>query len=184
MSADFEKADVLLLPTDPVAKKSNKRKNVVISEVTGTQSGVGTSRFSLCWHSNEEYGTLNPEQRSELHDWHIKNGTNQGGPNYHKSKKVTNNSNGKGKFKKVIHNNNAWSKLEPKDVTLVKATAKKAKDKAKKYYGMTTKICEALISFSNGNKPPKENGGPKNDAMVLAMKLRAIIKIHEKAYLS
>ena len=69
-------------------------------------------------------------------------------------------------------------------MTLVKATAKKAKDKAKKYYGMTTKICEALISFSNGNKPPKENGGPKNDAMVLAMKLRAIIKNHERAYLS
>ena len=64
MSADFEKADVLLLPTDPVAKKSNKRKNVVTSKVTGNQSVVGTSVVSLRWHSNEEYGTLNPEQRS------------------------------------------------------------------------------------------------------------------------
>ena len=63
MTTDFEKAAAFLLPTDPVAKKINKGKKVVISEVTGTQSGVGTIGISLCWHSNEECGTLNLEQR-------------------------------------------------------------------------------------------------------------------------
>ena len=78
MSTDFEKAAAFLIPTDPVAKKSNKIKNVVISDVTGTQSGVVTSGVSLCWNSNEEYRTLNPEQKSELHSWRIANSTNQG----------------------------------------------------------------------------------------------------------
>ena len=49
---------------------------------------------------------------------------------------------------------------------------------------MTAQICEALINFSNGNNPPKANIGLKNVAMVLAMKLRAIIKNHERAYIS
>ena len=49
---------------------------------------------------------------------------------------------------------------------------------------MTAQICEALISFSSGNNLPKANGGPKNDAMVSEMKLRAIIKNKEKADLS
>ena len=49
---------------------------------------------------------------------------------------------------------------------------------------MTTKICEALINFSNGNNPPKANGGLRNDAMVSEMKLQAIIKNHEKSDIS
>ena len=49
---------------------------------------------------------------------------------------------------------------------------------------MTAQICEALISLSNGNNPPKANGGPKNDAIFLAMKPSAIIKNHKKADLS
>ena len=52
MSTYFEKAAAFLLPTDPAAKKSNKIKNVVISKVTGTQSGVGASGVILRWHSN------------------------------------------------------------------------------------------------------------------------------------
>ena len=69
-------------------------------------------------------------------------------------------------------------------MALVKATAKKEKEEAENYDGITAQICEALISFSNGNKPPKENGGPKNDAMVLAMKLRAITNNNKKVDLS
>ena len=49
MSTGFEKADAFLLPTNNVAKKSNKIKNVVIYEVTGTHSGVGTSEVILRW---------------------------------------------------------------------------------------------------------------------------------------
>ena len=49
---------------------------------------------------------------------------------------------------------------------------------------MTAQICEAFLSFSNGNNPPKANGGPKNDAMLSEIKLSAIINHHEKAYLS
>ena len=103
-------------------------KNGVISEVTGSQSGVGTIEVSLCWKSNEEYGTLNLEQRLELHDWRITNGTNWGGPNAHKSKKGTNNANVKGKSNKVIQNNNYWNKLKPKVVESVKATETKSKE--------------------------------------------------------
>ena len=91
---------------------------------------------------------------------------NRGGPSAHKSKKGTKNDNGKGKFKTGRHNNNAWNKLKPKVVALVEATATKAKDETEKDDGITTQICEALISFSNGNNPPKANGGPNNDAMV------------------
>ena len=85
MSTDFEKAGAFLLPTDPVANKSNKRKKIIY-EVTGTQSDVGTSGVSLHWHSNEYYGTLNPEQILELHDWCITNSTNRLGPHAHKIK--------------------------------------------------------------------------------------------------
>ena len=56
-------------------------------------------------------------------------------------------------------------------MALVKATAKKEKEEAENYDGITAQICEALISFSNGNKPPKTNGVPKNDAVVSEMKL-------------
>ena len=103
-------------------RKAIKEKNVVIYEVKENQSGVGTSGVRLCWHSNEKYGTLNPEQISELHDWRIANGTNQGGPNTHKSKKGTNNANWKGKSRKVKHNNNDLNKLKTKVVALFKAT--------------------------------------------------------------
>ena len=125
MSTYFEQTAAFLLPMDPVTKKNNKLKNVIISEVTGTQSGVGTSGVSLCWHSNEEYGTLNPEQISELHDWRITNGTNRGGLNSQKSKKGTKNANGKGKFKKGKESNNAWNKLKRKVAASFKVTAKK-----------------------------------------------------------
>ena len=97
MSTDFEKAAAFLLPTDPVSKKSNKRKKVVISEITGTQSGVGTSGVSFRWHSNQEYGTFNTEQRSKIHYWGITNGTNWGVPNAHKSNYVTKNDDEEGK---------------------------------------------------------------------------------------
>ena len=170
--------------TDPVAKKSNKSKNVVISEVTGTHSGVGTSGVSLRWYSNEYYGTLNPEQRSELHNCRTANSTNQGGPNSHKIKQGIKNANGKGKSKKGIQNNNSWKNLKPKFVALFKPTSNKPKDQVKKDYGITDQICEDLISFSSGNKPPKTNEDPKNDAMVSAMKLRAIIKNNEISDLS
>ena len=69
-------------------------------------------------------------------------------------------------------------------MVLVKAKATKAKEEAEKDYGMTAQICEALISFSNSNNPLKANGGQKNDAMVLSVKLRAIIKNHEIADIS
>ena len=49
MSTGFEKADAFLLPTNNVAKKSIKKKNVVIYKVTGTRSGVGTSEVILHW---------------------------------------------------------------------------------------------------------------------------------------
>ena len=52
-----------------------------------------------------------------------------------------------------------------------KPTGKKSKEEAEKDDLMTAQICEALISFSNGNKPPKANRGTKNDAMVSQMKL-------------
>ena len=68
--------------------------------VIGTQSGVGTSDISLYWHSNEECGTVNPEQRLELYDWRITNSTIQGGPNSQKWKIGKENDNGKGNFKK------------------------------------------------------------------------------------
>ena len=93
---------------------------------------------------------------------------NWGGSNAHKIKKGTKNVNGKGKFKKGRQNNKAWNKLKPKVLELVKSTAKKAKEEAENYYGKNDQICEALISFSNFNKPPKADGGPKNDAMLLA----------------
>ena len=124
------------------------------------------------------------EQISELHDWRIKNGTNWGVPNSHKSKKGTKNANGKGKLKKGIQDNNARNKIKQKVVVLFKATATKTKEEAENDDGMTAKICEALISSSYGNKALKANGGPKNDAMVSAMKLRAIIKNHEISDLS
>ena len=127
MSTYFEQTAAFLLQMDPVIKKNNKLKNVIIYEVTGTQSGVGTSGVSLCWHSNEEYGTLNPEQISELHDWRITNGTNRGGLNSHKSKKGTKNANAKGNFNKRRHKNNAWNKLKPKVLLLFKAAEIKAK---------------------------------------------------------
>ena len=72
-------------------------------------------------------------------------------------KKETNNANRKYKFKKGRQNNNAWNNLKPKVVALVKATATKAKKDAEKDDGINAKICEALITFSNGNKPPKAN---------------------------
>ena len=50
MSTDVEKSAALFLPMDPVTKKSNKRKHVVMYEVTGTQSDVGTRGVSLRWH--------------------------------------------------------------------------------------------------------------------------------------
>ena len=112
------------------------------------------------------------------------NSTNWGGLNAHKIKRGTNNSNGKGKFNKVRQNNNAWNKIKPKIVALVKSTATKAKEEAEKDDEMTAQICESLISFSNCNKPQKSNGGPNNDAMVLEMKLRTIINNHERAALS
>ena len=127
MSTEFEKAVFFLLPRYLVAKKVIKEKNVVISEVTGTQSGVVTNGFSLCWHSKEEYGTLNSEQISELNDWRITNGTNRGGTNSHKSKKGTKNANAKGNFNKRRHKNNAWNKLKPKVLLLFKAAEIKAK---------------------------------------------------------
>ena len=127
---------------------------------------------------------MSQEQISELHDWRITNGTNWGVPNAHKSKKGTNNANGKVKFKKGIQNNNSWNKLKPKVVALVKATATNAKEEAEKDDGTTAQICEALISFSNGNNTPKANGGPKNGAMVSEMKLRAIIKNNERSDIS
>ena len=127
---------------------------------------------------------MNPEQSLELHDWRIAKGTNQGGPNAQKIKKWTKDYNGKGKFKKGRQNNNAWNKLKPKVLELVKSTETRAKEDVEKDDVMTARICEALISFSSGNKPPKTNGGPKNDAMVSEMKLRAIIKNHEKEGLS
>ena len=67
---------------------------------------------------------MNPEQISELHDWRITNGRNQGQANAHKSKKGTKNSNGKGKFKKGRQNKNVSNKHKPKVVALVKATKK------------------------------------------------------------
>ena len=69
-------------------------------------------------------------------------------------------------------------------MTLVKNTAMKAREEEEKDDGMTAQICEALISFSNSNNPLKANGGQKNDAMVLSVKLRAIIKNHEIADIS
>ena len=95
-------------------------------------------------------------------------GTNRGGPNAHKNKTGTKDTNGKVKFNKLIQNNNAWNKLKPKFMALVKATATKAKEEAENYYEMNDQICEALIIFINVNNPPKANVGPKNDAMVLA----------------
>ena len=86
MIPDFDNAASFLILMNPVTKKVNKRKKFVISEVTGTQSGVGTSGVILCWTSNEEYGTLNSEHKSEIHNWRIKNGTNWGGPKFHKGK--------------------------------------------------------------------------------------------------
>ena len=53
MSSDFGEAYALLLPTDPVANKMNKRKKMVVSEVTRTQGGVGTIWVSLHWRPNE-----------------------------------------------------------------------------------------------------------------------------------
>ena len=106
------------------------------------------------------------------------------GLNVHKSKKGINNANGKGKFKKGRQNNNSWNKLKPKNVALVKATSTKSKEDPEKDYGITAQICEALTSFSNGNNPPKANGGPKNDAMILAMKIRYIKKNNKIADLS
>ena len=120
----------------------------------------------------------------ELHDWHITNGTNRGGPNSHKSKKGTKNANEKCNFKKVRQNNNAWNKLKTKVVALVKATATRVKEEAENDDGMTAQIYETLISFSNGNNPPKANGGPKNDAIVSEIKLQVIIMNDEKADLS
>ena len=118
-------------------RKEKKEKDVVISEVTDTQSGVGTSGVGLRWYSNERYRTLNPEQISELHDWHITNGMNRGGTNAHKSKKVTKNANGKVKFKKGKQNNNDLNKLKPKDVALVRSKETKAKEEVENYDGMT-----------------------------------------------
>ena len=109
---------------------------------------------------------------------------NWGGPNAHRIKKGTNNANGNGKFNKGRQNNNAWNKIKPKVLSLIKDMATKAKEEEEKDDVMTAQICEALISFSNGNNPPKANGVPKNDAMVLSMKLRDIIKNHDKADLS
>ena len=99
---------------------------------------------------------MNPEQISELHNWSIANGTNQEGPNAHKSKKGAKNANGKGKFKKGRQNNNDWNKLKPKVVALVKAKANKAKEEAEKDDIITAHICEALISFSNVNNTPMQ----------------------------
>ena len=50
ISTDFEKASDFLLPTNPVTKKINMRKIVVISKVIGIHSGVGTSGVRLHWH--------------------------------------------------------------------------------------------------------------------------------------
>lgn len=75
---DFEAAAAFLLPHDPVAKKraTAKRTQVNISAVDGTElkSGIGKTGVALRYHTKEEYGKLQPEQKKELKDWRVSTG--------------------------------------------------------------------------------------------------------------
>ena len=69
-------------------------------------------------------------------------------------------------------------------MALVKSMETKAKEEAENDDEMTAQICEALISFSNVNTPPKANGSPKKNIMDSEMILRAIVRNNETSDLS
>ena len=123
-----------LLPYDPVQNKRNsasKRGAGDISDLSGAEiasfgskEGIGKSGVHLRWHTTEEYGPLDNDQKEELREWRKTDPASIAYKKKNKGKKVQKKG-GKTPYKRTKHENKAMAAAINKGVEKRLADMKK-----------------------------------------------------------
>jgi hypothetical protein len=137
--SDFEAAAAHLLPYDPVQNKRNsasKRGAGDISDLSGAEvssfgakEGIGKSGVHLRWHTTEEYGNLDDDQKDEIRQWRKTDPASIAYKKKSKGKKVQKKG-GKTPYKRTKHDNKAMAAAINKGVEKRLADMEKEKETA------------------------------------------------------